>query len=164
VSDLAYPTLVFVHLLLFVLWLGADVGVFLLGQHFRKRAAYTLEQRLALLKLLVEVDMVPRSAWALMSRCRCRSWRPADTGRSPWLLAAAWILGAAWLWLVWDAHRHDGTARAKRDRGIEFWLRSSWPSASWGSEPCRWPGARLFRRAGWPGRRCCSAPSSWRRS
>ena len=47
-SDLAYPTLVFVHLLLFVLWLGADVGVFVLGQHFRRRNTYTLDQRLAL--------------------------------------------------------------------------------------------------------------------
>jgi hypothetical protein len=115
---------VFVHLLLFVLWLGADVGVFLLGQHFRKRAAYTLEQRLALLKLLVEVDIVPRSAWALMvpvslSVVAAGGYWPVP----PWLLAAAWILGAAWLWLVWDAHRHDGTARAKRDRGIEFWLK-----------------------------------------
>ena len=61
-----YTLLVFAHLLLFVLWLGADVGVFLLGQHFRKRATYTLDQRIALLKLLVLVDMTPRSAWALM--------------------------------------------------------------------------------------------------
>ena len=42
-TELLYPTLVFVHLLLFVLWLGADVGVFLLGQHFRKRNNYGLE-------------------------------------------------------------------------------------------------------------------------
>ena len=61
-----YQSLVFIHLLLFVFWLGADVGVYLLGQHFRKRFSYSLDQRLALLKLLVEVDMVPRTAWALM--------------------------------------------------------------------------------------------------
>ena len=66
VAALAYPTLVYVHLLLFVLWLGADVGVFLLGQHFRKRTMYTLDQRIALLKLLVIVDLTPRAAWALM--------------------------------------------------------------------------------------------------
>lgn len=66
IESLAYPTLVYIHLLLFVLWLGADVGVFLLGQHFRKRDNYTLEQRIALLKMLVLVDMTPRSAWALM--------------------------------------------------------------------------------------------------
>ena len=66
ISGYAYPALVYAHLLLFVLWLGADVGVFVLGQHFRKRERWSLDQRIALLTLLVTVDMVPRSAWALM--------------------------------------------------------------------------------------------------
>jgi hypothetical protein len=124
VTDLAYPTLVFAHLLLFVLWLGADVGVFVLGQHFRKRTRYTLEQRLALLKLLVEVDMVPRSAWALMvpislSVLEMGGWWDVPT----LVLAGGWFAGAVWLWLVWDAHLHDQTPRAARDRRIEFWLK-----------------------------------------
>lgn len=119
-----YQLLVFVHLLLFVLWLGADVGVFLLGQHFRKRAVYSLDQRIALLKLLVLVDMTPRSAWALMVPL---SLSVVDTGQwwdvPDWLLIAAWLIGALWLWLVWDAHWHDQTPRAARNRGIEGWLR-----------------------------------------
>ena len=123
-ADLAYPSLVYVHLLLFVLWLGADVGVFVLGQHFRKREQYTLEQRIALLKLLVIIDMVPRSAWALMVPL---SLSVADMGgwwdAPGWLLAAAWAIGAFWLWLAWDAHAHDMTARAARNRRIEGWLR-----------------------------------------
>lgn len=120
IADLAYPTLVYVHLLLFVLWLGADVGVFMLGQHFRKREAYTLDQRIALLKLLVEVDMVPRTAWALMvplslSVVDMGGWWDVPTA----LLAAAWIIGLVWLWLVWDSHKHDMTPRAARNRKIE---------------------------------------------
>ncbi|MFN7174368.1 MAG: hypothetical protein ACK4MT_06615, partial [Thermaurantiacus tibetensis] len=62
----AYPVLVWLHVLLLVVWLGGDIGVFLLGQHFRRRHAYSLETRLVLLKLLVALDMGPRSAWALM--------------------------------------------------------------------------------------------------
>lgn len=121
---LAYPTLLFVHLLLFVLWLGADVGVFVLGQHFRKHTIYTLDQRLALLKLLVEVDMVPRSAWALMVPISLSIVRLGGFWLMPgWLLAGAWMLGAIWLWLVWDAHRHDQTPRAKRNRAIELYLK-----------------------------------------
>lgn len=119
-ADFAYPTLVYVHLLLFVLWLGADVGVFLLGQHFRKRETYTLEQRIALLKLLVEVDMVPRTAWALMvplslSVVDMGNWWDVPT----FVLASAWAIGLAWLWLVWDSHKHDMTPRAARNRKIE---------------------------------------------
>jgi hypothetical protein len=40
-----------------------------------------------------------------------------------WLLISAWLIGAVWLWLVWDAHLHDRTVRAARNRRIEFWLK-----------------------------------------
>ena len=40
-----YQSLVYLHLLLFVLWLGGDLGVFVLGQHFRRRD-YPLGERL----------------------------------------------------------------------------------------------------------------------
>ncbi|WP_298675238.1 hypothetical protein [uncultured Sphingomonas sp.] len=124
-TDLAYPVLVFAHLLLFVLWLGGDVGVFILGQHFRKRHRYTLEQRLALLTLLVEVDMVPRTAWALMVPVSLSVVAIAGYWAMPaWLLVAAWLVGGCWVWLVWDAHLHDQTPRAARDRRIELVLKT----------------------------------------
>lgn len=120
---MAYQILVYVHLLMFVLWLGADVGVNVLGQHFRKRTIYTLEQRIALLKLLVIIDLVPRTSWALMVPM---SLSVVDAG-GYWdvplpLLAGAWLIGLFWLWLVWDAHAHDMTPRAARNRRIERWL------------------------------------------
>jgi hypothetical protein len=123
-SDFAYPTLVYVHLLLFVLWLGADVGVFLLGQHFRRRMVYTLEQRIALLKLLVIVDLTPRTAWALMVPLSLTislvgNWWPVW----PPIVWISWAIAAGWLWLVFDAHKHDMTPRAARNRKWEGWLR-----------------------------------------
>ena len=124
IAALAYPTLVYAHLLLFVLWLGADVGVFLLGQHFRKRHIYTLDQRIALLKLLVIVDLTPRTAWALMVPLSLTvsyvgGWWDVPVA----VVGAAWIIAAFWLWLVFDAHAHDMTPRAARDRRWEGWLR-----------------------------------------
>ena len=109
---------------MFVMWLGADVGVFLLGQHFRKREKWTLPQRLALLQLLVNVDMVPRSAWALMvpltlSMVDAGGWWDLPTAA----IAAAWAVGGLWLWLVWDSHFHEQTERAKRNNRIEFVLK-----------------------------------------
>jgi hypothetical protein len=119
-----YATLVYAHLLLFVLWLGGDLGVFVLGQHFRIRS-YSLAERLTLLKLLVAIDMGPRSAWALMVPMSLTllfvgNWWP---GLPLWGVASAWLVGLVWLWLVWDAHVHDLTPRAARDRRIEGWLR-----------------------------------------
>ncbi len=119
-----YPNLVYLHLLLFVLWLGGDLGVFVLGQHFRRRS-YSLPERLTLLRLLVAIDMGPRSAWALMvpvslSLLHAGRWWP---GLPLGAVVAAWGIGLFWLWLVWDAHAHDQTPRAARDRRIEGWLR-----------------------------------------
>lgn len=123
-ADLVYPNFVFLHVLLFVLWLGADVGVFLLGQHFRKRTFYSLDQRLALLKLLVIIDLTPRAAWALMvpmslTLSYLGGWWDVWLGA----LWASWAIAAFWLWLVFDAHRHDMTPRAARNRRWEGWLR-----------------------------------------
>jgi hypothetical protein len=125
-STLAYPTLVYFHLLLFVLWLGADVGVFLAGQNFRKRNVYTLEQRIALLKLLVLIDMTPRTAWALMVPVSLSVVSLGGYWAAPGaLLLAGWAAAFVWLWLVWDAHFHDMTPRAARNRRIEFWLKNA---------------------------------------
>lgn len=124
ITALAYPALVYAHLLLFVLWLGADVGVFLLGQHFRKREKWSLDQRIALLTLLVEVDMVPRSAWALMVPLSLSVVAAGGWWDVPgWLMVGAWAIGLFWLWLVWDSHAHDQTPRAARNRRIEGGLR-----------------------------------------
>lgn len=125
-GEIAYRSLVYAHLLLFVLWLGGDVGVFVLGQHFRKRRLYSLEQRLALLKLLVAVDMGPRTAWALMvplslSVAVSGGWVDLPAG----IVAVAWVAGLAWLWLVWDSHLHDQAPRAIRNRRIEGGIKYS---------------------------------------
>lgn len=120
-DSVAYKSLVFLHLLLFVLWLGADVGVFTLGQHFRKRRQYSLDQRLALLNLLVAVDMIPRTAWALMVPISLTLVAAGGWAQLPvWVVAAGWAAGGVWLWLVWDAHLHDQTPRATRNRRLEM--------------------------------------------
>lgn len=120
----AYPHLVYLHLLLFVFWLGGDLGVFVLGQNFRRRS-YSLPERLTLLRMLVAIDMGPRSAWAVMmpsslTLLYAGGWWP----ELPLVaVAAGWAIGLGWLWLVWDAHAHDMTPRATRDRRIEGGLR-----------------------------------------
>jgi len=114
-----YPTLVYVHLLLFVFWLGADLGVFLCGQAFRRRVT-PLPERLALLKMLVTIDMGPRTAWALMVPSSLTLLRVGGWWAVPgWLWAGSFVVAAGWLWLVWDSHAHPQTARAKANGRIE---------------------------------------------
>jgi hypothetical protein len=63
-------------------------------------------------------------AWALMvpvslTLSLLGGWWPV----SPAMVAVGWAIGLFWLWLVWDAHAHDMTPRAARNRRIEGWLR-----------------------------------------
>ena len=120
----AYQLLVYVHLLLLVFWLGADAGVFMLGQAFRRRDKYDLSTRLVLLQKLVDLDMVPRTAWALMVPVSITLSAAGGWWNVPEVLVwGSWAIGAFWIWLVWDAHMHDQTPRAVRNRKIEFWLK-----------------------------------------
>ena len=123
-SYLAYSLLLYAHVLLFVFWLGGDVGVYTAGRHFRKRTVYSLEQRLAVLRLLIAIDMVPRTAWALMVPVSLSVVAMGGFWAVPtWVLITAWIVGGLWLALSWDAHAHQETARAARDRRIELVLK-----------------------------------------
>lgn len=118
-----YSHLVFIHILLFVVWLGTDLGVFILGQHFRRRD-YPMDQRLTILKLLVITDMAPRTAWALMVPVSISLVAAGGYWAVPaWGIVASWVVGGFWLWLVWTAFVHDRTPRATRLRVIEFWLK-----------------------------------------
>jgi hypothetical protein len=118
-----YQNLVYLHVLLFVFWLGADLGVFILGQHFRQRS-YSLPERLTILKLLVITDMGPRTAWCLMVPVTLSMLASGGYWNLPgWGIALAWAIGLIWLWLVWDAHLHDQTPRASRNRRVENGLK-----------------------------------------
>jgi hypothetical protein len=119
----AHKALVWVHILLFVFWLGGDVGVFMAGRYFRDRSNFNLDQRLAILKLLVAVDMAPRTAFALMVPVSLSLTRAAGWWETPaTLLVAAWVLSAFWLWFLFDAHHHAQTPRGQRSRAIGTWL------------------------------------------
>lgn len=119
-----YQLFVFLHLLLFMLWLGADVGVNMLGRHFRKHDKYDVSQRMVLLQLLVNLDMIPRTAWALMVPVTVTMIDIGDFwSLTVWGVAFSWIIGGLWLWLVWYAHLHDQTPRAARARKIELFLK-----------------------------------------
>lgn len=122
-QSVIYQNLVYLHILLFVFWLGTDLGVFILGQNFRNRA-YSLPERLAILKLLVITDMGPRTAWCLMVPVTVSMASTGGYWPMPvWAVGLAWAIGLVWLWLVWDAHTHDQTPRAARNRRIEDLLK-----------------------------------------
>lgn len=118
-----YNTLLFVHVMLLVFWLGGDLGVFILGQQSRRVATYTVPERLSLLKVLFMVDMGPRTCSALMVPVSLfvlylGGWWPVPI----WMLGVALLIGATLLFTGWTGFLNHGTAKASVCKKIEFWL------------------------------------------
>lgn len=98
----------FVHILLFVYWLGADLGVFLAAQA-AKRPTLACAQRTMALQLALKIDIAPRLAFAVMfpsglELAAARGFvEPAG-----WQRALAWSASAAWVGFVIAMVRFEG--------------------------------------------------------
>lgn len=120
---MGYDNLVFIHLLLFVFWLGGDVGVFILGQQSRRSDIYSLKERMTLLKVLTIVDMAPRTCIALMvpvslTLANAGGWWQVPTP----ILVMGWLVGALLLVATWTVFLNHGTPKAAIFKKIDFWL------------------------------------------
>lgn len=118
-----YSVAVFFHILLFVFWLGGDLGVAILGDHFRKRT-YSIQERMTILKLLVINDLGPRYAWALMIGSTISLVAVGGYWDVPvWGVVLAWAVSVGWLWLVIAIHGAGQTPRGAQLRRAEFYLK-----------------------------------------
>lgn len=118
-----YACLVFFHILLFVFWLGGDLGVAILGEQFRKRS-YSIQERLTILKILVINDLGPRVAWALMVGSTISLLKAGGYWDLPmWSVWLAWVISLAWIWLVFAIHNAGQTPKAAPLRKIEVVLK-----------------------------------------
>ncbi len=100
----------FVHILLFVYWLGADLGVFLLAKA-AQRSELNYDQRVLALRMALKIDVMPRLSFALMfpvglELAAARGLVEPSTGLR-WL---AWLVSAAWVAIVIGMTRAQGPA------------------------------------------------------
>lgn len=88
-----------IHILLFVYWLGADLGVFLLA----KKAADTsldMGQRMLCLRMSLMIDLTPRMAFTLMFPVGMMMSEVYGLAWPLWLKALVWLLAGLWLGLT----------------------------------------------------------------
>lgn len=98
----------YAHILLFVYWLGADLGVFLLARAV-KRADLSFEQRALLLKMAMLIDVTPRVAFVLMFPVGFHLASGLGlVAAGPVLHVAVWLATLAWLGLVIAIGRNEG--------------------------------------------------------
>ncbi len=98
----------FVHILLFVYWLGADLGVFLLALA-SKRSNLSFAERALALKMAMVIDVMPRLSFALMfpvglELAAAKGYvEPSALARS-----ASWLISAGWVSIVIGMTKLEG--------------------------------------------------------
>lgn len=99
---------VFVHIMLLVYWLGADLGVFILARR-AKNAALSFETRLKLLEAAMAIDLLPRICFALMIPVGVTLAASTGVLGVPTIaIAATWAYGVVWSILLILATRWEG--------------------------------------------------------
>lgn len=119
----SYGLFQYFHILLFVYWLGADLGVFLASRYVA-RADLPTAERLRFLELLLKADMGPRTALILMVPVGFTL--AVQLGLTPFaapLLPIIWLFGLLWLAITWGLYLLGRDPRAALWAKIDHWIR-----------------------------------------
>ena len=102
-----YTLVLFMHQLLFVYWLGPDMGVYYLSGRITD-PALSDGQRLAAAQTFVQIDLFPRICMSLMLTVGGLLAHLLGIAHPPWQFAAIILLGPVWLTLVLLQHFRHG--------------------------------------------------------
>ena len=105
---LAHGLIKYLHILLFVYWLGGDAGVFY-SSKFVTNTKLSREARLAAFKIFVNLDMLPRYCLALMLTVGGVLAEFVGYEHPLWQTIAIVALGPIWVWVVHTIHVKEGT-------------------------------------------------------
>jgi hypothetical protein len=92
-----YQIWLYAHVLMFVYWLGADLGVFTLALAL-KNPAYSVEQRVLLMRMSLLSDMTPRAAMALIAPVGLHLAESLGlVNVADWLQSLIWVVAFCWI-------------------------------------------------------------------
>ncbi len=117
------PLWLVIHVLLFVYWLGADLGVYY-SSRFVVRPDLSKETRAITAKIMDAIDLSPRVCLVLIFPSGV-SLMAADPKGVSWLSAplviAAWVFALAWLYMVVTQYRTH--AKSKFLTNLDYTIR-----------------------------------------
>ncbi len=106
--SLAHGLVKYLHVLLFVYWLGGDAGVYY-SSKFVTNASLSRDARLTAFKIFVNLDMLPRYCLALMLTVGGVLAEFIGYEHPLWQTIAIVALGPIWVWVVHTIHVKEGT-------------------------------------------------------
>lgn len=117
-----YEVLMVVHQLLFVFWLGPDIGVYAWSRKVIN-PELTVDQRIAAGNVMHTIDIMPRVCLSLMLTVGGVLTEAVGIEHPPWQLAGIILLGPVWLTIVVVAYLREGAALGALVNRLDLWLR-----------------------------------------
>ena len=117
-----YDLLIIFHLLLFVYWLGGDMGVFY-SSGMVVDPKLPIPARVTAAKIMIDLDFVPRICMALMLTVGGLLGGYNGIEHPLWQKIGFIALGPGWLAMVVYLHYAHGTPLSKIVTKIDFWFR-----------------------------------------
>ncbi len=118
----SYELLQFLHVFLFVFWLGPDVAVYAWSRKTVEAGA-SAEQRVVAGQMMTLVDFIPRAAISLMLTVGGLLSGYVGLEHPWWQMAGIILLGPVWLGLVLVGIFRDRAPFGETARQLESWLR-----------------------------------------
>jgi hypothetical protein len=112
----------FLHILLFVYWLGGDAGVFY-SSRFVVDPKLSQAARLTAARIFADLDMIPRYCMALMLTVGGILAELIGIRHPPWEMLAVILLGPVWVALVYLVHARQGSAAGAALARVDVWFR-----------------------------------------
>jgi hypothetical protein len=112
----------FLHLLLFVYWLGGDAGVFY-SSSFVVNPKLSRDARMTAARIFLDLDMLPRYCMALMLTVGGILAELTGIAHPTWEMVAIVLLGPVWLALVVLVHAKEGSAAGRTLKRVDVWFR-----------------------------------------
>lgn len=118
-----YLVLVYVHIVLFVYWLGGDLGVYVTSKYVADRKL-GLDERFRFMNALMICDMGPRTALILLGPVGLEMARIIGVIQvSPAIGGIAWLISFIWLGLNWWMFYNDRHPRTPTLRTADLYMR-----------------------------------------
>ena len=122
--SLGYIFLVLVHILLFVYWLGSDLGVFYSAKYVAD-PTLSLETRRTVMKIVHFIDLFPRMTLVLTlpagaTLALLGGYATLSPGWEWPVLAAIWIAGLVWLVLVVKIYEAPDAGLTRIDYAVRY--------------------------------------------
>ena len=119
----AYELTRYMHQLLFVYWIGPDIGVYYLS-HRITDPQLSVGQRLAAAQVMAQVDLIPRVCLSLMLTVGGILTEFVGIPHPTWQMAGIVLLGPVWLAMVLIIYFRRGTALGDAMTKIDFYFRA----------------------------------------